>query len=143
MSDRSQDIALAKALGYTVYHYDKAQVASCYYLLLDASLDPVVYCPLAAGERKTEAEAWEDVPHFSTSLDAVAVAEDEMDRRGCGAAYRDHLLKLTMYNIWGLIRATPQQRVEAALYALGTVVNEDVWPVKRPVRPSYWSEKMI
>lgn len=74
---RALDRLLGEALGYWVYHYDKGHPANCYYELMEPEgLSPVRSVPWGAGERKTEAEAWEDLPHFSTKLvDAWSLAE--------------------------------------------------------------------
>lgn len=57
MSERELYIALAQALGWSVYHYDKDVESRCYYMLMDHEFDPVV---IFDGERKTEEEAWDD-----------------------------------------------------------------------------------
>lgn len=63
-----------KAIGqhifkYWVDHYDKDYAENCYYCLMDGSGDAVI--PGFYGERKTEEEAWNDCPEFSTDIAAA------------------------------------------------------------------------
>jgi hypothetical protein len=54
-------------LGWQVYHYNKGPRGSEYYMLVDEHFDAMA--PGAdLGERKTEKEAWDDVPRFSEDL---------------------------------------------------------------------------
>lgn len=80
LSNAELNIAVAKAAGYWVYHYDKDHPSSCYYMLcLPDSVDSVVVDDFSrfresgwhAGERKTEEEAWKDAPYFSTDLNKI------------------------------------------------------------------------
>ncbi len=120
------DIALAKALGYTVYHYDKDVRENQYYCLMDPDFNAVVMWPFQAGERKTETEAWADASKFSTSLDAMHLVEDEIERRGLQERYIQELDRLVTYERdegwewfrWGILRATPEQRCLAAFRAI-------------------------
>ena len=127
--NRELDIECAHALGYTVYHYDKDYAENCYYMLMDAAFDPVV--PMFKGARKTEAEAWADVPRFSDDLTAAGLLEDAIERRGLYAKckYAETLMAITtpasvssgytyeasIESWWALIRATPEQRAQAFL----------------------------
>ena len=116
----------AKALGYTVYHYDKDYAENCYYQLMDEELDPVIMFPFRAGERKTEDEAWADVPAFSTDYEAARILEDEIERRGLQIEYAKAVMKLIYQQgfknyaepQWLLIRATPEQKARAFLEAI-------------------------
>lgn len=73
MSNRRLDyLAGERLLGYTIYHYDKDVAERCYYMLMDANFDPVY--DLFKGERKTEAEAWEDCPYFGSDWGAAMIA---------------------------------------------------------------------
>lgn len=135
---RALDIALAKALGYTVYHYDKDYRENCYYCLMSPDFDPVVMMPFRAGERKTEEEAWEDTPRWSSDHNAVASLEDEIDRRGLRWQYLHQLINAvapflcndryeewgyeTQNALWQFLRATPEQRCCAALRTLEAMV---------------------
>ena len=76
---RKLDIAIAKALGYSVYHYDKDVAERCYCMLMDAEFEPVMFI---GGERKTEAEAWDDVHDYSTDGNAMLDLDKEMQARG-------------------------------------------------------------
>lgn len=77
---RELDRRIAKALRYWVYHYDKDFKANQYYTLMEPdSVTPVVSWPPGEGDRKTEDEAWEDAPHWSTDL---SVAQELMERHG-------------------------------------------------------------
>ena len=63
-----------KAIGqhifkYWVDHYDKDYAENCYYCLMDGSGDAVI--PGFYGERKSEEEAWNDCPEFSTDIAAA------------------------------------------------------------------------
>lgn len=71
------DILVGKALGYTVYHYSKGHASSNYFMLLDENGDPVV--PGREGERKTEDEAWDDAPHWSTFLPKALTLLDKFE----------------------------------------------------------------
>jgi hypothetical protein len=60
-------------MGLRIYHYDKDIAERCYYMLVDENWD---YAGddfgRHAGERETEAEAWEkDCPHYSTDISAA------------------------------------------------------------------------
>lgn len=58
-----------KVMGYTVYHYDKDHPNNCYYMLMDADFDPVLFTGnYRDSEKKTEEEAWNDCPEFSTDI---------------------------------------------------------------------------
>lgn len=71
---RELDVLVGKAIGFQIYHYDKGHRESNYYQLVDEEFDPVV--PLFGGERKTELDAWNDTPKFSTNIaDAWQIAE--------------------------------------------------------------------
>lgn len=65
---RELDRRCAEALGWTVYHYDKAHRDHCYYMLVDAEFVPVNFID---GSRTTEADAWNDVPSFSEDISAA------------------------------------------------------------------------
>jgi hypothetical protein len=79
---RELDILVAKSLGYWVYHYDKDYAENCYYELMEPdSVTPVVGWPPRKGERKTEAEAWEDAPDFSTDTTAALIVVEALRTR--------------------------------------------------------------
>lgn len=97
--DRELDVRVAKALGYTVYHYDKDYAKNCYYQLFDGDGGPVVYTNgWRDGERKTEEEAWNDVPRFSTDLAAAwalveYLIDNQMDTEvHCTRAQRNYFV---------------------------------------------------
>jgi hypothetical protein len=71
LSDRELDRAIAEALGYEIYHYDKDYPAKCYYMLMDGDGD------FSHKERKTEADAWEDIPHWATEYATAFELADE------------------------------------------------------------------
>jgi hypothetical protein len=63
--------AIANAKGWSIYHYDKAPAASCYYLLWDAEGD-AINPNYRENERKTEAECWEkDCPNWPADIAAA------------------------------------------------------------------------
>ena len=61
------------------------------------------------------------VPSYSRSRDAAAEIEREIGRRGLRNEYVTTLRQTiqTPFLLWGLITASPRQRVEAAFFALG------------------------
>lgn len=126
------DIQCAKALGYTVYHYDKDYAENCYYQLVDRQLNPVVSFPFRAGEQKTEAEAWDDAPEFSINRDATSLLEDEIERRNLPLTYLDCLAGIAAPSInredwrvwWGVVRATPDQKARAFLEAIAPHITD-------------------
>ena len=68
---REKDCLIAeKVMGYSIYHYDKDHPDNCYYMLMDNEFNPVnaIY---PSNQKKTEAEAWEDCPNFSTDIAAA------------------------------------------------------------------------
>jgi hypothetical protein len=118
MDRRERDIALAQMLGYTVYHYDKAPAANCYYLLMEEDGNPAV----RSDERKTEAEAWDDAPFFTTDLHAMAEVEREIARRKLVHLYMRALCNETRVDgrvsSWRLTTASAAKRATAAWVAL-------------------------
>lgn len=123
MTPRERDTALAQALGYTIYHYDKDYRENCYYMLMDPNGDPVIAG--RSGERKTEAGAWDDAPNFTTDYDDCRLVEDEIEHRNLQDRYAEALFCLvndkalfTVVEWWNLIRATPEERCRAALEVL-------------------------
>lgn len=131
MTPYEQDVALARLLGYTVYHYDKDVYRNCYYCLMTPSYHAVL--PFREGERRTEVEAWNDAPSC-TSLDTACLVEDEIERRNQSWGMKGdgprtlYLIALsgivgahpgTESGLWTLLRATPEQRCEAAWLAMG------------------------
>lgn len=80
--------AIAEACGYYIYHYDKDHPAQCYYMLSIpndchwAGWDQLRFRnewgQWKAGERKTEKEAWNDVPDYYNSLDEAIAAAGEL-----------------------------------------------------------------
>ncbi|WDM22627.1 BC1872 family protein [Paenibacillus polymyxa] len=73
MQPRERDAWIAKdVMCWSVYRYDKDVPERCYYMLVNESFDSVVNeVGWNAGERKTEEEAWEDCPHFTTDISAA------------------------------------------------------------------------
>jgi len=61
------------------------------------------------------------VPAYSRSLDAAAEIEREIGRRGLRNEYVTTLRQTiqTSFSLWGLVTATPRQRLEAAYFTLG------------------------
>ena len=61
------------------------------------------------------------VPSYSQSRDAAAEIEREIGCRGLRQEYVTTLRQTieTPFMLWGLITATPRQRLEAAFFALG------------------------
>ena len=61
------------------------------------------------------------VPSYSRSRDAAAEIEREIECRGLQNEYVSTLRQTieTPFMLWGLITATPRQRLEAAVFALG------------------------
>ena len=60
-------------MGLRIYHYDKDHADSCYYMLVDENCD---YAGddfgRHAGERDSEADAWEkDCPYYSSEISAA------------------------------------------------------------------------
>ena len=65
------------------------------------------------------------MPHYSTDIAAAVQVEDEIERRGLIRPYLDALWDVTgnLYArgpqaMWALLRATPEERCQAALKAL-------------------------
>ena len=71
-----------KVMGMTVYHYDKDREDNCYFMLMDHTFDSVVLNIRGAAERKTEAEAWADVPKYSESIAHAWVVVERMASKG-------------------------------------------------------------
>lgn len=66
--DELNRLVAERVMGWSIYHYDKDYASNCYYMLTDADGDPVApFAGLHTGERKTEAEAWADVPAYCTN----------------------------------------------------------------------------
>jgi hypothetical protein len=61
------------------------------------------------------------VPSYSSSRDAAAEIEREIAYRGLHQEYVATLRQTiqTPFMLWGLVTATPRQRLEAAFFALG------------------------
>ncbi len=61
------------------------------------------------------------VPAYSRSRDAAAEIEQEIGRRGLRNEYVTTLRQTiqTSFSLWGLVTATPRQRLEAAFFTLG------------------------
>ena len=61
------------------------------------------------------------VPSYSHSRDAAAEIEREIGRRGLRNEYVTTLRQTiqTPFSLWGLVTATPRQRLEAAFFTLG------------------------
>lgn len=77
--DRNREIdrlVAEKVMGYTVYHYED-YAENNFYRLMDEYWNLVLLSPgLENGKRKTEGQAWEDVPRYSTDIaDAWLVVE--------------------------------------------------------------------
>ena len=66
------------------------------------------------------------VPSYSRSRDAVAEIEREIAYRGLHQEYVTTLRQTiqTPFMLWGLITATPRQRLEAAFYALRANIED-------------------
>lgn len=81
------DRIIGEKLGYLIYHYDKDVRERCFYMLMapDGSFpaqeetSEIGEHGIHAGERKTEAEAWEDLPHFSTDANVALNLVDEVE----------------------------------------------------------------
>ena len=79
--NKNLDIEIGKLLGYTVYHYDKDVGESCYYMLMTPDFEPVADL-WHEGQRKTEAEAWNDMPQFSSDGNAMLLLNDMLEELG-------------------------------------------------------------
>ena len=69
-------------MGWSIYHYDKDVEERCYYMLVDSGLDPVADdepWTWHNGERKTEAEAWEDNLPWSTDKTSAWVVLEKSE----------------------------------------------------------------
>lgn len=76
-------VVAEKIMEWSIYHYDKGHPNNCYYMLMDSSFNPVVFSQKQNwGQRKTEQEAWDDVPRFSEDIEAAWQIVEEMERRG-------------------------------------------------------------
>src|SRR5260370_40973324 len=66
------------------------------------------------------------VPSYSRSRDAAAEIEREIGYRGLHHEYVTSLRQTiqTPFMLWGLITATPRQRLEAAYFALGASIKD-------------------
>jgi hypothetical protein len=107
MTDDELRLAIAKAFGLTVYHYDKGYLN--YYCLLESDGYPVNENH-RENERATEAECWEkDCPNWPTDLNAAfeLVEEAEVQNVGFGLCNvtRDDGKRITyeatFYDPWG------------------------------------------
>lgn len=82
--DMDKLIAL-QVMGYTMYHYDKDVAEMCYYMLLDAEGDAVVFrANYREGEHATEEKAWADCPAFSADIAAAWQVVDKLRADGYG-----------------------------------------------------------
>lgn len=79
--NKNLDIEIGKLLGYTVYHYDKDVGERCYYMLMTPDFEPVADL-WHEGQRKTEAEAWNDLPRFSSDGNAMLLLNDMLEELG-------------------------------------------------------------
>lgn len=103
MTPREQDAALAELMGWD----------------LDYVFRDTTGAPLVCGEPHV-------VPKFTASLDAIRLVEDEVERQGLQERYIEVLDKLVEYERakgwtwfrWGILRATPAQRAQAAYAVL-------------------------
>jgi hypothetical protein len=80
MTDDELRVAIAKARGWTVYHYDKDHRDSCYFCLLNGDGYPV-NDDYMNNHHQTEAEAWADCPDYprdlNTAFELVQDAEEQ------------------------------------------------------------------
>lgn len=87
---------IAELKGYSIYHYDKDVLERCYFQLWDEDGDPVVW-KIYEGQRKTEEEAWQDVPDWASDLNTAF----ELVAKGCiftlGYSYANPEFKATIY----------------------------------------------
>jgi hypothetical protein len=83
---REMDKLIAEqVMGISMYHYDKGHPDNCYFMLLDADGDPVLFAPrFRDAERKTEAEAWQDCPCYSTDIAAAWQVVEKLTADGWG-----------------------------------------------------------
>lgn len=84
IGDRELDREIGKKIfAYWLYHYNKGVESSCYWALLDSELNCVgQIMERGLPHRKSEAEAWGDMPHFSSELEDAWRVVDEV--RGVG-----------------------------------------------------------
>lgn len=71
IASRDLDIHVAKLMGYTVYHYSKGMPGFWQLWKPDGGVAIIGEGGHNVGERDTEAEAWNDVPHFSSDRSAA------------------------------------------------------------------------
>lgn len=74
-------------------------------------------------------DRWDDwglLPYYSTAYDSMHQVENEIDRRGLGSQYAGALAGLLgdTADLWTILRATPAQRCQAALIALGVLRHD-------------------
>lgn len=97
LTEEELNIAIAKQLGYTVYHYNDLNP---YFVLWDETGERVAL----DGERETEAEAWEDALEWSTNLNFAIDLLGTLDV----AIYRHsiHLWKVSIGGVYSCIDAS-------------------------------------
>lgn len=115
---RELDVLVAeKVMRLTVYHYDKDYPENNYYCLIDSDFNPVLLYEKHRGERKTEAEAWNDIPNYSTNIsEAWKVVEKIADIGGKVAVEFEGYF---VYSQIGIFEISPEAICFAALNALG------------------------
>lgn len=78
LTDEQINRKIAELKGYYVYHYDKDIEENCFYQLWDEEGCPVIW-KIYEGHRKTEEEAWKDVPNWAGDLNLAI----ELVEKGC------------------------------------------------------------
>lgn len=86
IGDRALDREIGeKIFGYFMYHYNKDYERNCYYALLDQELTCVgEVTEKGLPHRKTEEEAWGDLPFFSGYIEQAWRVVDEVTDTGFG-----------------------------------------------------------
>jgi hypothetical protein len=108
MTDDELRLAIAKARGWTVYHYDKDYRDSCYYCLLNGDGYPV-NDDYMNNHHQTEAEAWADCPDWPTDLNAAFGLVREAEGQNVGFSLHNVsydngkriTYEATFYDPWG------------------------------------------
>ncbi|MDH6427246.1 MULTISPECIES: hypothetical protein [unclassified Paenibacillus] len=110
-------------MGYTIYHYDKDVAERCYFELTAPDGYPEI---VFGGERKTELEAWADVPNYcndpaaSLEVQAKAIEVDSVGyvRNLEIAKWKKIMAPLARKEVSVLLNASPRERAEAAYITL-------------------------
>ncbi|MFB6364497.1 hypothetical protein ACFCP7_10585 [Paenibacillus elgii] len=118
-------------MNWQIYHYDKDFEERCYFMLVDENFDAIAadYADPRNGERKTEAEAWDDCPDFSRDISAAWEVEAKIlsmddELRARYVIFLMHFVGVYAYeppspeDIFALIHASAADRCRAALLAL-------------------------